>query len=217
MSITAIALQAQGMRVGEVIAKLAEDAYFMRVDNRVAQVPPVRNRQHDNEATSRSAADNGRNRTRAELPLTPTVLEQRPANPLKVETALAPQAVIARSSLIATLAAEAAAAGAPTTGLEGGPVVEAIVAAEATRTATSPEPHMAASMPARKSKNCDGRSPPQQATTTASPPSLLGFATYSSQRNSNLWGSPSTTRSKTPYSGSDATPSPSRTLVAITT
>jgi hypothetical protein len=55
---------------GEVIAKLAEDAYFMRVDNRVTQVPPVRNRQQDNEATSRSA-DIGRNRTRAELPANP--------------------------------------------------------------------------------------------------------------------------------------------------
>jgi hypothetical protein len=32
------------MRVGEVIAKLAEDAYFMQVDNKVTQVPPVRNR-----------------------------------------------------------------------------------------------------------------------------------------------------------------------------
>jgi hypothetical protein len=31
------------MRAGEVIAKLAEDAYFMRVDNRVAQPPPARN------------------------------------------------------------------------------------------------------------------------------------------------------------------------------
>jgi hypothetical protein len=62
MSITAIARQAQGMRAGEVIAKLAEDAYFMRVDNRVAQPPPARN----NEATSRSA-DLGRNRTRVEL------------------------------------------------------------------------------------------------------------------------------------------------------
>jgi hypothetical protein len=71
MSITTIARQAQGMHAGEVIAKLAEDAYFMRVDNRVAQVPPVRNRQHDNEATSRSVADNGRNRTRAELPANP--------------------------------------------------------------------------------------------------------------------------------------------------
>jgi hypothetical protein len=40
MSITTIARQAQGMHVGEIIAKLAEDAYFMRVDNRVTQVPP---------------------------------------------------------------------------------------------------------------------------------------------------------------------------------
>jgi hypothetical protein len=64
MSITAIARQAQGIRAGEVIAKLAEDAYFMRVDNRVNQPPPARNR--DNEATSCSA-DLSRNRTRAEL------------------------------------------------------------------------------------------------------------------------------------------------------
>jgi hypothetical protein len=63
MSITTIARQAQGMRAGEVIAKLAEDAYFMRVDNRIAQVPPVKSRLQDNEATSRSAADNGRNCT----------------------------------------------------------------------------------------------------------------------------------------------------------
>jgi hypothetical protein len=56
------------MRAGQVIAKLAEDAYFMRVNTRVAQPPPVRNR--DNEATSRSA-DIGRNRTRAELPANP--------------------------------------------------------------------------------------------------------------------------------------------------
>jgi hypothetical protein len=44
MSITTIARHAQAMRAGEVIAKLAEDAYFMRVDNRITQVPPVRNR-----------------------------------------------------------------------------------------------------------------------------------------------------------------------------
>jgi hypothetical protein len=70
MSITTIARQAQGMCAGQVIAKLAEDAYFMRVDNRVTQVPRVRNRQQDNEATSRSA-DIGRNRTRAKLPANP--------------------------------------------------------------------------------------------------------------------------------------------------
>jgi hypothetical protein len=56
------------MRARQVIAKLVEDAYFMRVNTRVAQPPPVRNR--DNEATSRSA-DLGRNRTRAELPANP--------------------------------------------------------------------------------------------------------------------------------------------------
>jgi hypothetical protein len=68
MSITAIARQAQGIRAGEVIAKLAEDAYFMQVGNRVNQPPPARNR--DNEATSHSA-DLGRNCTRAELPAQP--------------------------------------------------------------------------------------------------------------------------------------------------
>jgi hypothetical protein len=68
MSITVIARQAQRICAGEFIAKLAEDAYFMRVDNRVNQPPPARNR--DNEATSRSA-DLGRNRTRAELPAQP--------------------------------------------------------------------------------------------------------------------------------------------------
>jgi hypothetical protein len=68
MSITAIARQAQGIRTGEVIAKLAEAAYFMRVDNRVNQPLPARNR--DNEATGRSA-DLGRNRTRAKLPVQP--------------------------------------------------------------------------------------------------------------------------------------------------
>jgi hypothetical protein len=68
MSITAIARQAQGIRAGELIAKLPEDAYFMRVDNRVNQPPPAR--QRDNEATSRSAG-NGPNRTQADLPTEP--------------------------------------------------------------------------------------------------------------------------------------------------
>jgi hypothetical protein len=54
MSITKIARQAHGMHAGEVIAKLVEDAYFMRVDNRVTQVPPLRTREADHEATTRS-------------------------------------------------------------------------------------------------------------------------------------------------------------------
>jgi hypothetical protein len=71
MSITTIARQAQGMHVGEVIAKLAEDTYFMRVDNRVTEVPPLRTRVADHEATSHSPADNRINRTRGELPQNP--------------------------------------------------------------------------------------------------------------------------------------------------
>jgi hypothetical protein len=91
-----------------------------------------------------------------------------------------------RSSLTVILAEEAATAGAPTTGLAGEPGAEATAAAEATRTATPPALHVAASTPAKKLKNYDARSPPLQATTMASPPSLHGFATYFSRRNSNL-------------------------------
>jgi hypothetical protein len=42
VSNTTIAWQAQGIHAGEVIAKLTENAYFMRVDNRVTEVPPPR-------------------------------------------------------------------------------------------------------------------------------------------------------------------------------
>jgi hypothetical protein len=99
-------------------------------------------------------------------------------------------------------------------GPTGGPAVGAVAEVETTRTATPPEPRRAATMPARRLKSCGGRSPPLQATTTASPPSHLDFATCSSPTSSNLWGSPSTTRSRIPSSGSGAMPSPSRTLAA---
>jgi hypothetical protein len=112
MSITAIARQAQGMRAGEVIAKLAEDAYFMRVDNRVTQPPPP----PPGTATMKPQVAV---RTSAVTVLEPscrpipTILVQRPADPLKVATALQLLAAIVRSSPIATLAAEAATAEAP--------------------------------------------------------------------------------------------------------
>jgi hypothetical protein len=196
MSITTIARQAQWMRAGEVITKLAKDAYFMRVDNRVAQVPPVRTCQPDNEATSRSPADNKRNRTRGELLLTPTVLRHRLVHILRVATVPAAPAVTAMLFLIAILVAEAAAAGAPHTGLAGEPVAGVTAGAEATRTATPPVSHVVATLPAKKLKNYDAKSPPRQATTTSSPPSLLGFAICFSRRNSNPCGSPSMMRSK---------------------
>jgi hypothetical protein len=111
-----------------------------------------------------------------------------------VATAPTAPASTVRSSLTVILVVVAAAtAGAPTTGLAGEPGAKVIVAAKATRTATPPALHVAASTPAKKSKNYGARSPPRQATTMASPPSLHGFAIYFSRRNSNLWGSLSTT------------------------
>jgi hypothetical protein len=103
-----------------------------------------------------------------------------------VATASAAPTPTVRSSLIVILAAEAATAGAPTTGLAGEPGAEATATAEATRTATPPALHVVVSTPAKKSKNYDARCPPRQPTTTASSPSLHGFAIYFSRRNSNL-------------------------------
>jgi hypothetical protein len=177
MSITTIARQAQGLRAGQVIAKLTEDAYFMRVNTRVAQPPPVRNR--DNEATSRSA-DAGRNRSRAELPANPNRTRATAGGHLKLATEEQPLTAIARSSLIANPAAEVATAEAPTTGLTGGPAAEAIAATLATRTATPPEPHRAATTPARRLRSYGARRLPRQATTTASLPSLRDLVTSSS-------------------------------------
>jgi hypothetical protein len=72
MFITTIARQAQGVRAGEVIINLAEDAYFMRVDNRVTQVPPLKTHEPSHhEATSRSPADGGRTCSRGEQPQNP--------------------------------------------------------------------------------------------------------------------------------------------------
>jgi hypothetical protein len=161
------------MRARQVIAKLAEDAYFMRVNNRVTQAPP-------SETASTTTKPQAAVRTSVatvlerSYQLTPTVLGQQPVDPLMVATA---PVVTGRSSLTAILAVEAATAGAPTMGLTGELGAVATAAAEATRIGTSPAPHVAASTPDRKSKNYDARRPPRQVTTTASPPSLRNFAT----------------------------------------
>jgi hypothetical protein len=145
-------------------------------------------------------------------PRTPTVLGHQLEDLIRVVTVLAAPVVVT-ALIMVMLVAEVVAAGAPHTGLEGEPVAEA----KATQIATSPTPHVAATMPAAELNKFDATSPPRQATTTASPPSLLDFAIYFSQRNSNLRGSQSTTRSKTQSNGSDATPSPSKMLVATMT
>jgi hypothetical protein len=130
-------------------------------------------------------------------PRTPIVPGHQLEDLLRVVTALAAPVVVAALLVMVMPVAEAAAAGAPHTGLEEEPVAEVIAEAEATQTATSPVPHTAATMPTAELKKYDATSPPRQATMTASPPSPLDFAIYSFQRNSNLWGSPSMTRSKT--------------------
>jgi hypothetical protein len=106
---------------------------------------------------------------------------------------------------------------APTMEPTGGLAAAVVAAAEATRTATLLAPHRVGTTPARRLRSCGGRSRPPQATAKASPPSHLDFATCSSPTSSSLWVSPSTMRSRTPSSGSGATPSPSRTLAATTT
>jgi hypothetical protein len=118
MSITTIAHQAQGMRGGEVIAKLAEDVYFMRIDSKVTQVPPSGTASKTTKPqvvvwTSVATVLEGSYR------LTPTVPGHRPVDPLMAATTPVAPAPTVRSSLTAILAAEAATAGAPTTGLAG--------------------------------------------------------------------------------------------------
>jgi hypothetical protein len=216
MSITTIARQAQGMRAGEVITKLAEDAYFMRVNNRVTQVPPLRTREANHEAISCSPADNERNHTRGELPQNPNRTRASTGGPSQgghsASHAGGSRAVVAHGD-----AGGGGSDDGRCEGLEGEPVAEAIAVAEATQTAMSPVSHAAATMHVAESKKFDARNPPRHARTMASLPSLLDFAICCSQRNSSLWGSPNMMRSKTHYSGSGATPYPLRTLVATTT
>jgi enoyl-CoA hydratase/carnithine racemase len=118
---------------------------------------------------------------------TPTVLGHQPVDLLRVAIVSAAPVVVAALLLMVMLAKEATAAGAPHMGLAGELVAEAIVEAEATQTATSLAPHVETTTPVAELKKYDARSPPRQATTTASPPSLLDFSIYFSQRNSSLW------------------------------
>jgi hypothetical protein len=125
--------------------------------------------------------------------------------------------VLLPAAAAVTLTTAAATTEAPTMEPTGGLAAVATAAVETTRTATPLVPHRAATTPATRLMSCGGRSQPLQATTMASLPSHLDFAVCSSLKSSSLWGSPSMMRSRTPSSGSGATPSPSRTLAATTT
>jgi hypothetical protein len=179
----------------------------MRVDNRVAQVPPVRTRQPDNEATSRSPANNRRKCTRGKLPSNPNRTWALAGGPSQGGNS----AGGAGGNRDVVPHRDPGGGGSD----GGSSSHRAIAAAEATQTATPPVSHAAATMPVAESRKFDATNP--QVRTRASPPSLLDFAICCSQRNSSLWGLLSTTRSKTQYSGLGAAPYPSRTLVATTT
>jgi hypothetical protein len=185
MSITTIARQAQGMCTGEVIAKLAEDTYFMRVDNRIAQVPPIRNRQQDNEATSRSAADNVRNRTQGELPANPNRTQASAGGPSHGGNSAGgaggnrdiishrdPSGGGSDGGSSNHEAGRRAGGG----GDRGGRGHANSHASSASRGGFDAR---------QKIEELRRKSPPRQATTTASLLSLHDFATYFSRRNSN--------------------------------
>jgi hypothetical protein len=124
----------------------------MRVDNRVTQVPPLRTREPDHEATSRSPANNGRNRTRGELPQNPNCNRASAGGPSQGGNSAGGASGVAARRLMVMLAAAAAAAGAPHTRLTGELVAEAIAEAEATQTATSLAPHAVATTPVAELK-----------------------------------------------------------------
>jgi hypothetical protein len=128
MSISTIARQAQGICAGEVIAKLAEDAYFMRVDNRVTQEPPpelVNTRTMKPQVAIQRIMD--ATVLKENSPRTPIVPGHQLEDLLRVVTVLAAPVVVAVPLIMMTLAVEAAAVGAPPTGREEELAAEAIV------------------------------------------------------------------------------------------
>jgi hypothetical protein len=156
----------------------------MRVNNRVTQAPPLRTREVDHEATSRSPAENGRNRTRGELLQNPNRTRASVGGPSQcghsAGRAGGSRAVVAHGDAGGGGSSGGSSSHGPGRRAGGGAIAEA----EATQIATSPVSHAAAKMPVAESRKFDATNP--QARTTASPPSLLDFAICYSQRNSSL-------------------------------
>jgi hypothetical protein len=104
---------------------------------------------------------------------TPIALGHLLEDLLRAVTAPVALAAVVLWWLTATPVAEAAVARAPHTGLEGEPVAEAVVEAEATQSATSLVSHAAATMPVAESRKFDARNPPRQAAFSARLRNLL--------------------------------------------
>jgi hypothetical protein len=184
----------------------------MRVDNRVTQVPPLRTREADHEATSRSLADNGRNRTRVELPQNPNRTRASAKGPSQGGHSAGgtggSRTVVARCDAGGGSSSHGAGRRAG-----GGGDRRGRVHADSHITGVSCGGYDAC----RRIKEIRCKK-----SSTAGKND--GFPAFSARLRNQLLlekfkplGSPSTKRSKIQYSGSDATPSPSRTLVATTT
>jgi hypothetical protein len=144
---------------------------------------------------------------------TPTALGPQLEDPPRAAPVVA---VAVLEVAVATVAVVAAAAEAHHMARAEELVETAIGEAEATRIATSPATHVAATTPATGLMRSVAKRLLKQATATVSPPTLHNFATCSFLRSSNLSGSPSTMQSKTQFSGSGVIPYPLKMLVATT-
>jgi hypothetical protein len=126
MSITAIARQAQGIRIREVIAKLAEDTYFSgSTTGSTSLLPPGTATTKLQVAALTSAATVLEPSCR----LSRTVLARMPVDPHRVATATVRSSLtVLLTAAAMTLTAAAATTEAPTTEPTGGPPAAAIAA-----------------------------------------------------------------------------------------
>jgi hypothetical protein len=186
MSINRIGRAVQGHRAGDLISRLTEKAYSLRVGDKITGAG-------NHEATSR-------NRTPAEVRLSRVPGEHQPTPNRSRATGWDPH----RAALAATMVAAMVAP--PTVPTEEA-VAEEIAEAEATRTATLPATNAVATTPATAIRHAKKRLP--TLVTAASPPNH-DFTLYYFPKSSSLSGSTSTTRSKIQFSGSGVMPWPLR-------
>jgi hypothetical protein len=193
-----------------------EDAYFMRVNNRVTQVRPLRIREVDHEATSRSPADNRRNRTRGELPQNPNRTRASAGGPSQGGHSAGGTG----GNRVVVAHGDAGGGGSGGGSSSHGAGRRAGGGGDHGGRGHA-DSHITGVSRSGYDARCRIKEIRRKKSSTAGEND--GFpAFYARLRNLLLpekfkpLGSPSTMRSKIRYSGTDATPSPSRMLVAIT-
>jgi hypothetical protein len=189
----------------------------MRVDNRVTQVPPLRTRKADHEATRRSPADNGHNRTLGELPQNPNCTRASAGGPSQGGHSAG------GAGGSRTVVAHGDAGGGGSGGGSSSHGAERRAGGGGDRGGRG---HADSHVTGVSCGGYDARRRIEEIRRKKSSTAGEndGFPTFFARLRNLLLpekfkplGSRSTMRSKIQYSGSDATPSPSRTLVATTT